>query len=551
MDKQWFASQVLHARAMATGRHSMLKSFFSAAALASAVIAFSAPAAAQMERVPDRPAGEGEGPYDTLLIKGATMIDGTGAPPEGPVSILVEGNRIARILRGGADIPADRVIDASGMYILPGFVDTHGHNGDPSKAPQPSYGFKLWLTHGVTSVRGVGFGFGPDDPSLDQKRRSAANTITAPRLFAYTAPGDVWPNGAVGTPQQGREWVRWIANRGYDGIKFFNNEDPATLAAILDESDKLGLGTVAHLGQRGVAEVNARAATELGLDGVTHFYGHFESLLDGAALPQYPADYNYLDEQSRFAWVARLADQVGDPGTEQWSAYIDHLIENDVTLSPTFNIYSASRDVMKARNMEWHEKYTLPSLMQFYAPSLTNHGSYYHDWTSEDEVAWRNFYRKWFDLTREFKDRGGRVTAGSDPGYIYQTWGFAYIGELEMLREAGLTPLEVIQAATINGAREIYEPKGEEPPMGSIKEGKLADLVIVPENPLANLKVLYGTGHTRLNRETNTLETVGGVRWTIKDGIVFDARALLKDVADMVEMQKLRENAIMQSQQAE
>ncbi len=551
MDKQWFASQVLHARAMATGRHSMLKSFFSAAALASAVIAFSAPAAAQMERVPDRPAGEGEGPYDTLLIKGATMIDGTGAPPEGPVSILVEGNRIARILRGGANIPADRVIDASGMYILPGFVDTHGHNGDPSKAPQPSYGFKLWLAHGVTSVRGVGFGFGPDDPSLDQKRRSAANTITAPRLFAYTVPGDVWPNGAVRTPQQGREWVRWIANRGYDGIKFFNNEDPATLAAILDESDKLGLGTVAHLGQRGVAEVNARVATELGLDGVTHFYGHFESLLDGAALPQYPADYNYLDEQSRFAWVARLADQVGDPGTEQWSAYIDHLIENDVTLSPTFNIYSASRDVMKARNMEWHEKYTLPSLMQFYAPSLTNHGSYYHDWTSEDEVAWRNFYRKWFDLTREFKDRGGRVTAGSDPGYIYQTWGFAYIGELEMLREAGLTPLEVIQAATINGAREIYEPKGEEPPMGSIKEGKLADLVIVPENPLANLKVLYGTGHTRLNRDTNTLETVGGVRWTIKDGIVFDARALLKDVADMVEMQKLRENAIMQSQQVE
>ena len=92
----------------------MLKSLISAAALASAVVAFSVPAAAQMERVPDRPAGEGEGPYDTLLIKGATMIDGTGAPPEGPVSILVEGNRIARILRGGADIPADRVIDASG-----------------------------------------------------------------------------------------------------------------------------------------------------------------------------------------------------------------------------------------------------------------------------------------------------------------------------------------------------------------------------------------------------------------------------------------------------
>lgn len=199
---------------------------------------------------------------------------------------------------------------------------------------------------------------------------------------------------------------------------------------------------------------------------------------------------------------------------------------------------------MRARNLEWHEKYTLPQLMQFYSPSLTNHGSYYHDWTSEDEIAWRNFYRKWFDLTREFKDRGGRVTAGSDPGYIYQTWGFAYIGELEMLREAGLTPLEVIQAATINGAREIYDPKGEEPPFGAIKEGKLADLVIVPENPLANLKVLYGTGHTRLNRERNELETVGGVRWTIKDGIVFDAPALLESVAQMVEIEQQRESAI-------
>ena len=60
-----------------------------------------------------------------------------------------------------------------------------------------------------------------------------------------------------------------------------------------------------------------------------------------------------------------------------------------------------------------------------------------------------------------------------------------------------------------------------------------------------NLKVLYGTGHTRLNRATNQLETVGGVRWTIKDGIVFDAPALLEDVAQMVEMQKLRENATM------
>lgn len=513
--------------------------------MVAAAIAFSAPVLAQataqpiMEAVPDRPAGEGEGPFETLLIRGATMIDGTGAPPEGPVDIVVKNNRIAAIVRGGgARVEPDRVIEAEGMFIMPGFVDTHGHHGDPAKAPQPSYGFKLWLAHGVTSVRGVAFQWGPNDPSVSQKRRSDANTITAPRLFAYQVPGTVWGRGPIDSPEKGREWVRWAAASGYDGIKFFNNETPAQLEAILDEAQTQGLGTVAHLGQRGVAQVNARKAVELGLDGVTHFYGHFESLLDSSSSPRYPADYNYLDEQSRFAWVARLADQVGEPGSEEWDEYVQFLVDSGVTLSPTFNIYSASRDVMKARNLEWHDKYTLPSLMQFYSPSLTNHGSYYHDWSTEDEVAWRAFYRKWFDLTRDFKDRGGRVTAGSDPGFIYQTWGFAYIGELEMLREAGLTPLEVIQAATINGAQEIYDPKGEEPPMGSIRVGKLADLVIVPENPLSNLKVLYGTGHTRLNRETNTQETVGGVRWTIKDGIVFDAPALLKDVAEMVEAQK-------------
>ena len=102
-------------------------------------------------------------------------------------------------------------------------------------------------------------------------------------------------------------------------------------------------------------------------------------------------------------------------------------------------------------------------------------------------------------LVNDYKNMGGRVTVGSDPGYIYQTWGFSYIQELEMLQEAGFSPLEVIQAATINGAREIYAPRGEEPPFGLVRPGMLADLVIVPGNPLENLKLLYGTGHMRLN----------------------------------------------------
>ena len=495
-----------------------------------------------MVRVADRVGSEGSGHWGTLVIQGATMIDGTGAPPEGPVDIVIEHNRISQIVRGGGfPVPSGtsvKAIDARGMYVLPGFVDTHGHNGDPRKAPDPSYGYKLWLAHGVTSVRGVSFYFGPGAPDLEDARRSAENRITAPRLFPYAVFGDKWPGGPIGHPQRAKAWVRWAKDAGYHGIKFFNTDAPDVLAAALDEADSLGLGTVAHLGQRGVAQVNARKAVELGLDGVTHFYGHMESLLKEGALPAYPADYNYLDEQSRFSEVARLADQIVEPGSEHWNDYVDFLVESGVTLSPTFNIYAASRDVMRERNADWHARYTLPSLMDFYAPSLTNHGSYYHDWSTADEVAWRKFYRPWMQLTNQFKNKGGRVTVGSDPGYIYQTWGFAYIGEFEMLQEAGFSPLEVIQAATMNGADEIYASKGAAPPFGTIKVGKLADLVIVPENPLENFKTLYGTGHLRLNRESNVLERVGGVRWTIKDGIVYDARALLDDVARMVEEQR-------------
>ncbi|MEX0342138.1 MAG: amidohydrolase family protein [Erythrobacter sp.] len=499
------------------------------------------PVAAQMERVPDRAADEGEGPFGKLIIRGATVIEGTGAPPAGPIDVVVEGNRIIALYPGAAPASelqaAERVIDATGMYVMPGFVDTHGHNGDPAKAPQPSYGYKLWLAHGVTTVRGVSFYFGPGTPDISDASRSAANTIVAPRLIPYAVFGDKWEGGPPNSPDKAREWVRWAKAQGFWGVKFFNSATPDILAAALDEAEKQQMGTVAHLAQTGVAEVNASTAVSSGLDGITHFYGHFESLLkDG--LPYYPEDYNYFDEQSRFGWVARLAPQAVEPGTAKWESYVDQLIESGVTLSPTFNIYSASRDVMAARTRDWHAQYTIPSLMDFYAPSATNHGSYYKDWSTEDEVAWRNFYAKWFKLTKDFHDRGGRVTAGSDPGYIYQTWGFAYIGELEMLREAGLAPLAVIRAATIDGAREIYEPRGVEPPMGRVAVGQLADLVIVPENPLANLKVLYGTGHTRLNYETGAVEQVGGVRWTVKDGIVYDAPALLADVARMVEEQR-------------
>jgi imidazolonepropionase-like amidohydrolase len=500
-----------------------------------------------VEPAPDRRPGEGEGPFEQLIIRGATMIDGTGAPPVGPVDIVVEGNRIAEVRSVGypgvpilpARRPAGslttREIDAHGMFVLPGFVDTHAHIGGAAQGTPAEYVYKLWLAHGVTTVRDPG-SFNGVEWTLRERDRSARNQIVAPRIFAYVAPGAGWERGAVRTPDQAREYVRWAARRGADGFKLGLGlyYDPEVIAAFTAEAPRHGLGTTAHLAQMGVARMHVLDAARVGLGSMMHWYGLPEALFTQRSVQDYPLDYNYNDEQHRFAEAGRLWRQAAEPGTERWNAVLDELIERGFVLNPTFGIYEASRDLMRARTAEWHQRYTLPSLWSFFQPSREAHGSYWFDWTTQHEIDWRENYRLWMRFVNEYKNRGGDVCTGSDSGYIYQTYGFGFVRELELLQEAGFHPLEVIRAATLCGARELHRPTGREPEFGMIRPGMLADLVLVEENPVHNLKVLYGTGHFRLDDATNTPTRTGGVLHTIKDGIVYDARALLADVERMV-----------------
>jgi imidazolonepropionase-like amidohydrolase len=498
-----------------------------------------------LKGAPDRRSDEGKGPFKTLVIRGVMLIDGTGAPPAGPMDVVVSGNRISAIRSAGTPgVPlrpnrgpqqADHEIDATGMYLMPGFVDMHVHAGGAPKNEDSEYAYKLWLGHGVTTVRGVPIG--PNAYAVRDKERSAKNEIVAPRIYNYQRPGSGWDQGSVDTPEKARAYVQWAAKNGIDGLKL-GAERPDIMAALLDEAKKVGFGSTAHLQQSGVAQMNAIKAARLGLNTVTHFYGHFESLLKDTVVQPWPVDMNANDEQWRFGQVARLWDKIHPPGSPEWKAYLEEHLKLGTVFDPTFTIYSAGRHLTAFRNADWHDKYTLPSLMDFYSPSRTSHGAYWYDWTTEDEIAWRNFYQVWFKLVNDYKKMGGRVTTGSDSGFIYQTYGFGYINELEMLQEAGFHPLEVIQAATMNGAITLEEPKGKSPEFGIVRAGMLADMVIVDQNPLRNFKVLYGNGHFKLNDTTGKPERVGGVKYTIKDGIVYDAKQLLADVAAMVEKQK-------------
>jgi hypothetical protein len=309
------------------------------------------------------------------------------------------------------------------------------------------------------------------------------------------------------------------------------------MTAALDENKKLGLRSACHHAQLSVARWNVLNSARAGLTSMEHWYGLPEALFEDRTVQNYPLDYNYQNEQDRFEEAGKLWQQAAKPYSKHWNEVMNELIALDFTIDPTFNIYEASRDLQRARRAEWHEEYTLPSLWRFYQPSKISHGSYWHYWGTEQEIVWKKNYQLWMAFINEYKNRGGRVTAGSDSGFIFQLYGFAYIRELELLREAGFHPLEVIRAATLSGA----EALGMDDKIGSVQIGKLADFVIVEENPLKNLKVLYGTGAIKLT-ENNEVVRVGGVKYTIKDGVIYDAKRLLSDVKTMVKKAKQKEN---------
>ena len=510
----------------------------------------SQPAAPRTERepltaAPNRRSDEGRGPFKTLVIRGAILVDGTGAPPVGPVDIIIENNRIQSVRSAGTPgLPPrakrppekpDHEIDATGMYVLPGFVSLHEHAGGAPKNPDAEYPYKLWLAHGVTTVRGVPL----TDHALTvrERERSNRNEIVAPRIVNYQRPGAGWGKGSVDTPEDARAWVRWAASNGVEGLKL-GAYRPEIMAALLDEAKKHKLGSTAHLQQTGVAQMNALTAARLGLQTVTHFYGHFEALLKDYVVQPWPVDQVNDDEQMRFGQVARLWDKIHAPGGPEWREYLQEHRTLGTTFDPTMTAYAAGRDLMRMRNADWHGRYTLPSLMDFYAPSRANHGSYWYYWTLEDEIAWRNFYQVWFRLLNDYKKMGGRVTTSADAAFIYNTYGFGNVHEMELLQEAGFHPLEVVQAATFNPAMTLAEAAGTPLDRGVVRAGLLADLVVVDQNPLKNLKVLYGTGALKLNDQTGRSEWIGGIKYTVKDGIVYDAKQLLADVAAMVDKQK-------------
>ncbi len=178
-----------------------------------------------LKAAPNRRSDEGKGPFKTMVIRGATLIDGTGGPPRGPVDIVIEGNHIAAVRTAGTPgLPpkadrdpkkADFEIDATGQYVLPGFVDLHVHAGSKVQNEEAEYAYKLWLGHGVTTVRGVPLA-SQVLASSEQKRSAGERNRGAPdvqlpvlRHGLGQARARYAGNGARVRPLGGESGHRW------------------------------------------------------------------------------------------------------------------------------------------------------------------------------------------------------------------------------------------------------------------------------------------------------------------------------------------------------
>ena len=462
--------------------------------------------------------------YGRLLIRNVMVVDGTGNPTRGPMDILVEGGTIRSVrmsratefsgtpVGGDSAARADRVIDGTGMYVIPGIVDMHAHVqfSRAGKQMPKDYVYKLLLGHGVTTIREPGSGEGLDT-MVAHARLSSENRIAAPTIIPYSTAGAT-------TPADARALVRSVKQRGGHGLKVFVNRTDVW-EALSQEARAQGLPIATDMK---IQEHDALDAARFGVRTIEHWYGVPDAAIAG---PQdFPADYNYEDELDRFRWAGDLWRQAD---SARLSAVIDTMVAAGITWNPTFAIYEANRDLRRAQTQPWFADYLHPALRENFEPDPARHGSYFFDWTTADEIRWRNNYRIWMQWVREFAARGGNVTIGSDAGFIYQLYGFTTIREMEMHQEAGFHPLEVIRHATFNGAKALGLPN-----TGVIRPGYEADLAIVDGNPLHNLKFLYGGG--MVVHEDGKAVHRGGVRYTIKDGIVFDAPQLLADVREMI-----------------
>ncbi|MBI3940500.1 MAG: amidohydrolase family protein [Acidobacteria bacterium] len=422
-----------------------------------------------------------------IVIEGATLIDGNGGPPVPGSRIIIRGNRIETVTRKGeGSNPAGaQVINADGKFIVPGLMDAHVHYNE-EHLPE------LFLNHGVTSVFEIG---GGEEWALVQKKAIERGKIPGPRLFVAVgsmaggriaalggvtaAAGPLSSRQVVMTPDKAREVAKRFIDAGADMIKVHRGPPPEAYQAAAEEAHKAGLPVVAQpLGPT----VYAREAVLAGADILEHAAGV------GYSIAKDPAKWKGWGDMEEHSLDPSIFADMDDAKAAE---LIQLLLQRRVYLEPDF--VCQGRGLQKRRNEYELQDYRLLELPELsYIPERTRL-KWLDNYTEfDDEPGVRQLREKGFHnmqkFTAQFVRAGGKILAGTDASG--NGWAVAGIGlhhELDILVfEVGLTPMQAIVASTRNVA-EAFRLLDR---LGTIEQGKLADLVIVSEDPLKDIRNL-------------------------------------------------------------
>jgi imidazolonepropionase-like amidohydrolase len=480
--------------------------------LAAAAAAFTSAASAAPVLAPPATLGEDAQPFvrspaGQIAITHVRIIDGTGAPAVDDQTILIDGSKIAAVQPASAPIPAGyTIIDGSGETALPGLVGMHNHlfylqrpnldsegqSEQPIIVPQMTFSApRLYLAGGVTTMRTTGSV--EPDTDLSLKREIDAGHLVGPHLdvtgpYLEGAGAFFIQNHLITSPEDARREVAYWAGQGVNSFKAYMNITRAELKAAIDEAHKHHLKLTGHL-----CSVTYPEAVALGIDNLEH--GFFvNTQLDPGKQP---------DKCSDGTGTPTLLAMT--PGSASANALIKLLVDHHVAITSTLPVFEQSVPLhapLQARQMEVLSPQAKESYL--YLRNLTNMRA-----GSKRANDFTQAYKNDLGLERQFVAAGGLLMAGPDPtGNGGVIPGFGDQRELELLVEAGFSPVEAIRIGTLNGA--IYLGLADR--IGSIAAGKNADLFLVKGNPAAKI---------------NDVENVITV---FKDGVGYDSAKLIQSV---------------------
>jgi hypothetical protein len=415
---------------------------------------------------------------EITVLTGATVIDGTGTPARRDVTLVLVGDRIAWVGDRRAMPPAEgaNVIDLRGKYVIPGLWDMHTHYGFDDKITVP-----LHIANGVTSVREM-WGF----PEIRAVRdRIESGQLLGPRFTIASniidGANSVWaPDSTqVVTAAEARAAVQTAKSDGADFIKIYTYIDGEAYFALADEAKRVGLPVVGHH----PARLHVKDVSDAGMRSFEHLYSmpiatstradEIERILNTTPIdPANPRGYyNYIRELDRQAALAHSPSKA--------AALYERFARNGTWQSPTLSVIRVMSSPADTYAHDPRLKYIDKGTQQFWAEHIKN----FAPKTPEEIAQQREFFLFRMEMVHKMERAGVRIIGGTDTPNPYVFPGFAAHDELSLMVEAGLSPMRALQAMTRDAACYL----GLDRTMGTVSQGKVADLLVLDANPLADI----------------------------------------------------------------